>query len=321
MKKIITIVSGDPNSIGYEILAKTWKRLKREKRNNIVLIGSYLLIKKQLEKLKIRIPLYKINSFDEMLSSKKLKVLDVPIKFKNPFKVKKENIKKYILKCIEIGHNLSCDGKIAGFINLPINKEIIFKNKNFGMTEYLAQKNKVKNTEVMMIYNKNFAVVPITTHVSIKDVTKKINTKIIINKVLSLNKNYLKYFRRKPKIAILGLNPHNSEGKKNSIENKIIKPAKEFLTKKKINITGPFPADTVFINNKINYDVIIGMYHDQVLAPFKAINGFDAINITLGLKYIRISPDHGVGENIIGMNQANSSSLLLSIKYLNKLVK
>ena len=182
MKKIITIVSGDPNSIGYEILAKTWKRLKREKRNNIVLIGSYLLIKKQLEKLKIRIPLYKINSFDEMLSSKELKVLDVPIKFTNPFKVKKENIKKYILKCIEIGHNLSCDGKIAGFINLPINKEIIFKNKNFGMTEYLAQKIKTNNTEVMMIYNKNFSVVPVTTHINIKDVSKTLNKSLIEKK-------------------------------------------------------------------------------------------------------------------------------------------
>ena len=319
MKKIITIVSGEPNSIGYEILAKTWKRLKREKRNNIVLIGSYLLIKKQLEKLKIRIPLYKINSFDEMLSSKKLKVLDVPIKFKNPFKVKKENIKKYILKCIEIGHNLSCDGKIAGFINLPINKEIIFKNKNFGMTEYLAQKIKTNNTEVMMIYNKNFSVVPVTTHINIKDVSKTLNKSLIEKKIKTTNSFYKKIYNRKPIIAVLGLNPHNDELRKKSEEKTIILPVIKKLKKDNFNIIGPFPADTIFLNKgKYKYDVIFGMYHDQVLAPFKSIYKYDAINITLGLKYMRISPDHGTGYDIIGQGKANPLSLIKAIEFFKK---
>ena len=308
MSKYIPIVFGEPKSINSEIIVKAWKKSGKLKKK-IFVIGNYLIFRNQLKKYTIKIKLNKIKKFEDINNKKdSLNIIDIP------------NGNRFVLNCIDYAHKLSITNKIKGWINAPINKKI-FKFKYLGLTEYLAFKNKLSNSEVMMIYNKNFAVVPITTHISIKDVTKKINTKIIINKVLSLNKNYLKYFRRKPKIAILGLNPHNSEGKKKSIENKIIKPAKEFLTKKKINISGPFPADTVFINNKINYDVIIGMYHDQVLAPFKAINGFDAINITLGLKYIRISPDHGVAENIIGMNQANSSSLLLSIKYLNKLVK
>ena len=318
MKKIITIVSGDPNSIGYEILAKTWKKFKREK-NNVVLIGSYLLIKKQLERLKIRIPLYKINSFDEMLSLKKLNVLDVPIKFTNPFKVKKENIKKYILKCIDIGHNLSCDGKISGFINLPINKEIIFKNKNFGMTEYLAQKNKVNNTEVMMIYNNNFSVVPITTHINIKDVSKILNKSLIEKKIKTTNSFFKKIYNRKPIIAVLGLNPHNNELRKKSEEKTIILPVIKKLKKHNFNIIGPFPADTIFFNkDKYKYDVIFGMYHDQVLAPFKSIYKFDAINITLGLKYMRISPDHGTGHDIIGQGKANPLSLIKAIEFFKK---
>lgn len=318
MKKIITIVSGDPNSIGYEILAKTWKKLKREK-NNIVLIGNYLLIKKQLEKLQIRIPLYKINSFDKIFLSKKLKVLDVPIKFTNPFKVKKENIKKYILKCIDTAHYLALNGKINGFINLPINKEIIFKNKNFGMTEYLAEKNKTNNTEVMMIYNKNFSIVPVTTHINIKDISKILNKSLIEKKIKTTNIYLKKIYNRKPTIAVLGLNPHNNELRNRSEEKTIILPVIKKLKKNNYNIIGPFPADTIFLNkDKYKYDVVIGMYHDQVLAPFKSIYKYDAINITLGLKYIRISPDHGTGYDIVGQGKANPLSLIKAIEFFKK---
>ena len=87
-----------------------------------------------------------------------------------------------------------------------------------------------------------------------------------------------------------------------------------------INIRGPYPADTAFSNQKkLKYDLIIGMYHDQVLAPFKALFGYDAINITLGLKYLRISPDHGTAKDIIGLNKANPESLLSAINFLNKI--
>ena len=221
MSKYIPIVFGEPKSINSEIIVKAWKKSGKLK-TKIFVIGNYLIFKNQLKKYKIKIKLNKINKFEDINNKKdSLNIIDIP------------NGNRFVLNCIDYAHKLSITNKIKGWINAPINKKI-FKFKYLGLTEYLAFKNKLSNSEVMMIYNKNFAVVPITTHVSIKDVTKKINTKIIINKVLSLNKNYLKYFRRKPKIAILGLNPHNSEGKKNSIENKIIKPAKEFLTKKKL---------------------------------------------------------------------------------------
>ena len=101
-------------------------------------------------------------------------------------------------------------------------------------------------------------------------------------------------------------------------EKMIVVPAVETLLKKKIKIFGPYAADTLFIKNNIKkFDVIIGMYHDQVLAPFKALYNFSAINITLGLPYIRISPDHGVAENITGKRIANPNSLIESIKFFN----
>ena len=98
---------------------------------------------------------------------------------------------------------------------------------------------------------------------------------------------------------------------------KIIIPAIKKLRNKNINIKGPVAADTIFINDYKNYDVVIGIYHDQVLAPFKALFKFDAINLTLGLKYIRVSPDHGVAKNLIMKKKSNSLSLINCIKYIH----
>ena len=127
----------------------------------------------------------------------------------------------------------------------------------------------------------------------------------------------LKLLKRKPRIAILGLNPHNDEFRSASEEKKIILPAIKKLKKNKYNVMGPFSADTIFLNKKkYRYDVIVGMYHDQVLAPFKAVYGFDAINVTLGLKYIRVSPDHGIAKDIVGSNKANPLSLIKAIEFI-----
>ena len=105
-------------------------------------------------------------------------------------------------------------------------------------------------------------------------------------------------FKRRPKFCVLGLNPHNAEFRGNS-EEKIILPAVKKLNKLGINVKGPLSADNIFIKDFINYDVIVGMYHDQVLTPFKTLFKFDAINITVGLKYLRTSPDHGTAINMI----------------------
>ena len=187
------------------------------------------------------------------------------------------------------------------------------------MTEYLSKKNKTENKEVMLIHNKELSVVPLTTHIKIQDVTNKITFNLIKSKILSLDKYYSRLFKNKPRIALLGLNPHNSDNKSESIENKIIKPAIIKLKRLKVDINGPFPADTAFNKqNLISYDVIVGMYHDQVLGPFKAVYGYDAINITLGLKYLRLSPDHGTAEDIVGLNIANPKSLFSAVNFLNK---
>ena len=172
----------------------------------------------------------------------------------------------------------------------------------------------------MLIHGQKLSVTPLTTHIEIKKVTSKITFNLIKTKIITLNKFYFKLFKKKPRIGVLGLNPHNSENKHNSIENKVIKPVIIKLKKLKIDIKGPFPTDTAFNKRNVrNFDVIVGMYHDQVLGPFKALYGYDAINLTLGLKYLRLSPDHGTAQDIIGLNKANPQSLISAINFLNKI--
>ena len=153
---------------------------------------------------------------------------------------------------------------------------------------------------------------------TIKISYQKINKKIISEKVFLIDSFYKKNFNIKPKIAVLGLNPHCESIHKYNEDEKIIKPCVKSLNKK-YNVSGPYSADTIFLkDNRKKFDVIVGMYHDQVLTPLKTLFEYDAINITLGLPFIRISPDHGPNEKMLGKNLSNPLSLLKAIKFLDK---
>ncbi len=320
MKNKIIIVTGDPNSINSELIFKTWNKLNKSLRKKICLIGNYTLIEEQFKKIKCPIKLKKINDINENINHKNLKIINIDLSYKNPFNVSQKLASKYVLKSLHLAHKLSLNENITGFINCPINKNLL-PNKN-GVTEFLASKCKItNNSEVMLINNKNISVSPVTTHIDVDKISKKIKPLLIKNKINTINNWFIKFFKKKPKIAVLGLNPHNSEFRKNSKEIKVIKPTIEFLKKNGINLKGPLVADTIFIEDYKNYDVIVGMYHDQVLAPFKSLFKFNAINITLGLKYLRLSPDHGVATNIIQKNKANADSLLRCIHFINKFKK
>ena len=171
----------------------------------------------------------------------------------------------------------------------------------------------------MLIYNSKLSVSPITTHLPLKYVSKHISQKKIITNVLGISKFYKSNLKKNPKFAILGLNPHCETVDKFSEEIKIINPAIKKLKIKGVNINGPFPADTFFLEkNLIKYDVVIGMYHDQVLTPIKTLFKFDAINITIGLPFIRISPDHGPNTNMQGKNKSKSDSLKAAMNFIKK---
>ena len=206
---------------------------------------------------------------------------------------------------------------IKKFINGPISKKKFLNKKFLGLTEYISKSFSKKKT-FMLIYNKILSVCPLTTHLPIKLVTKEINKKNISDKVYLINNFYVKKFGYKPKIGILGLNPHCESIHNFDEDEKIIKPTIRYL-KKKYNVSGPYSADTIFLkNNRKNFNVILGMYHDQVLTPLKTLFEYDAINITLGLPFDRITPDHGPNEKMLGKNISNPLSLLKAIKFLEK---
>ena len=287
--KPILIVAGEPNSIFNEILIKSLK--KKKIKSPIILIVSIKVFKLQMKKLKLNYP-YQIFKNEDIngkkIDNKKLNIIDVDYNTKNAFEKISSRSNRYIEECFKIALKLIKLGYTDKFINGPISKKHFLKNKFLGITEYLARKTKTKKY-AMLIYNKELSVCPITTHLPIKYVAKKISKKLIIEKVLLINNFYIKHFNFKPKIAVTGINPH-CESVSNFDEDKnIVEPAIKFL-KRKADVTGPMAADTAFLRkNRKKFDLIFGMYHDQVLTPIKTLYEYNATNITIGLPFLRLS--------------------------------
>ncbi len=203
-------------------------------------------------------------------------------------------------------------------INGPISKKTFLSGKFNGITEFLAKQTNSKDP-VMLIYNKALSVSPLTTHIPISKVAKNVKKRNIIVKIKKIDNFYKKVLKITPKIAVTGLNPHCESFDKENKEKKEIIPAIEYLKKLKIKVKGPYSSDTIFLKeNTKKFDVIFGMYHDQVLGPMKTLFGFNAINITLGLPFIRVSPDHGPNVQMLGKNKSSSKSLEESIRFLEK---
>jgi 4-hydroxy-L-threonine phosphate dehydrogenase PdxA len=171
----------------------------------------------------------------------------------------------------------------------------------------------------MLIYNNKLSVCPLTTHLPLKLVPKKITKLLIQDKLKIINDFYIKKLGFKPKIGVTGLNPHCESVLKFNEDDKIISPAIEFAKKNRISVSGPYPADTIFLKqNRKKFNVILGMYHDQVLTPLKTLYEYDAINITMGLPFLRVSPDHGPNEKMVNKNLSNPISLFKALEFLDK---
>ena len=314
----IIIVAGEPNSIFFEIFFKVMKNNKFK--SPIILIGSKNLLQKNIKFFKSKINVNEIEySKEDLLKTNltKINLINIEYDQKKIFEKISTKSNRYIRDSFKIAIEILNNGITNKFINGPISKKYFLKRKYLGITEYLAKKVGSKDV-AMIIYNKLLSVSPLTTHLPIKHITKKINKTNILGKVRLINSFWEQRFKVKPRIAITGLNPHCESIDRYNEDEKIIKPAVKILQKNKFNILGPYPADTLFLkNNRKNFDIIIGMYHDQVLTPSKTLFEYDAINITLGLPFIRVSPDHGPNEKMLGMNKSNSLSLLRSIQFLD----
>ena len=316
--KPILIVPGEPNSVFFEIF---FKALKKKFKSPIVIVGSINILNYYMKIHKIKIKINKLNpkNYKNLRPIKNsINLIDVEYKLPMNFKTNISKSQIYLEKCFKESFRLIKIGFTNKFINGPISKEKFLKKKYLGLTEYISDKFKSKKN-AMLIYNPKLSVCPLTTHLPLKLVTKKITKKKIYEKVFLINDFYKQNFNIKPKIGVLGLNPHCESISKFNEDKELIKPTIEILKKLNYKISGPFPADTCFLKqNRDKFDVIIGMYHDQVLTPMKTIFEYDAINITLGLPFIRISPDHGPNEKMIGKNKSNPLSLIKAISFLDR---
>ncbi len=316
--KYILIVLGEPYSTFSEIIGKYFIKEKTFK-EKIILIGNINLLNKQLKKLNYFLKLNEIKNLNEAKNNS-INIINVKFNHKKVFSNISSKSNIYIKEAFDTSLKiLKNKHKECILINGPISKKTFLNKKYLGMTEYLAKKTKVNN-EIMLIYNEQLSVSPLTTHIPIKHVSNKISKQKIKKNIEKINYFYEKIFKKKVKIAVLGLNPHCETTDKFSEEEKIISPAIKSLKNKGLNIKGPFSADTFFLRENIKkYDVVIGMYHDQVLTPLKTLYNFNAINITLGLPFIRISPDHGPNSNMLGKNKSDPSSFFYAMNFIKRI--
>lgn len=317
--KPILLVAGEPKGIFIEIFFKSIKNIKYK--SPLILICSKKNLEKQIKKFKFNKKIRVLNKKDIKtlkIDNKKINLIDVNCKTANSQKLKIKFQNEYISECFDIAFKIIKSGFTYKFINGPINKKKFLNKEFLGITEYIASKFKVKETG-MLIYNNEISVCPLTTHLPLKLVSKKISKKLIENRIKMIDNFFKRKLKLIPKIGVTGLNPHCESINKFNEDEKIVAPAIKSFINKKIEVKGPYSADTIFLKaNRDKFNIILGMYHDQVLTPLKTLFEYNAINITMGLPFLRVSPDHGPNEKMFGQNKSNPQSLIQALKFLDK---
>ena len=316
--KPIILVAGEPNSIFLEIFFKAIKYKVYKSPLILICCKKILLNQMKRSKFKKKLNILNLHKLKEYkLDNKSINLINIECqKLNKDLNVNLTN--RYLTSSFELALKLIKDKFTNKLINGPINKKSFLNKKFLGITEYISSKCKTKKTG-MLIYNKNLSVCPLTTHLPIKLVAKNITKKIIEQKIELIDNFFKNILRYNPKIAVTGMNPHCESILKFNEDDKIVYNAINSQKKKGINVKGPFPADTVFLKkNREKFNVILGMYHDQVLAPIKTLFEFDAFNITMGLPFLRVTPDHGPNQKMVGKNISNPISLIKAINFLDR---
>lgn len=299
------ITMGDPSGIGPEVIAKALKKAQIRALADFVVVGDLWVFRKSHQLSAI---------------SAQLDFVDLKNVSKKEFafgKVRAEYGKaavEYLDKALE----LIKDKKIDCLVTGPVNKKSInLAGFDFtGQTEYIAQAFGVKDA-LMMLLNKKLRVVLLTRHIPLKEVAKNLSREKIARTILNTASGLRTFLAiRNPQIAVCGLNPHASDnGVIGDEERELIMPAIKKAKLKGVKVCGPFPADTIFQKAlKGQWDCLVCMYHDQGLIPLKLSGFSSAVNVTLGLPFVRTSPGHGTAFDIVRKNIADPASLIEAVK-------
>lgn len=320
MKPVIAITLGDFNGIGPELALKAAANKSVQKKCTPLLVGPLRVFEHTANQYKIKLKFERATLASlQNLSSNTTPVVDVAdgigadIQYGNPTKASGRSAGIALEKAVE----LCLQNKVAAMVTAPVSKEALNSaGYNFpGQTEMIALLSRSQSV-VMLLVADTMRVGLITIHTGLKNVTGQISKEKIVEKISIIHESLKNDFRlKKPKLAVLALNPHCGEnGLIGTEENEIIIPAIAESQAAGILAEGPFPADAFFGRHSYkNFDAIVAMYHDQGLIPIKMNSFGKGVNFSAGLKIIRTSPDHGTAYDIAGKNKANCSSMLEAI--------
>ncbi len=324
IKPIIGITMGDAAGIGPEIICKMFLRKSYRNFCDFIIIGDKYLFDKTIQHYKYNINTEEVDKPEDIYLLKNNVIGIIPIDEKLRIKdfklgVPEKNVGVAALKSVDKALQIAKLKKIDAVVTAPLNKEVVAlsRKKFMGHTEYIAAKLKVTNFNMMMVSSK-IKITLVTTHLALKDIAKQITKEKVTNAINNTFHTMLSLGYRKPKIAVLSLNPHASDGGLfGNEEQKCIIPAIRELKKKSIYSEGPFVPDAFFVKYSKYpvYDAIIAMYHDQALIPFKMLSFGSGINVTIGLPLIKTSVDHGTAYDIAGQNLAYDRSLFEALKF------
>ncbi|MEW6468694.1 MAG: 4-hydroxythreonine-4-phosphate dehydrogenase PdxA [Bacteroidota bacterium] len=310
----IGISQGDINGIGLEVILKTFSDPAMLDICQPVLFSSGKTVSFHRKALNMEEVPYQIVRDLDQLVPKKLNVMNLyDEEVQMEIGKSTPNGGKYALRSLEAACDAVQNGKVDVLVTAPINKHNIQSDvfRFAGHTDYLQMRFGAGKSALMLMCSENMRVGVVTGHIPLGQVASAISTEKIIQKVQALAKTLQEDFRiRKPKIAVLGLNPHAGDsGTIGNEEQQVILPAINRMKEEDMMVFGPYPADGFFGSSTYaKFDAVLAMYHDQGLVPFKALSFSDGVNFTAGLSIIRTSPDHGTAYDIAGQNQANPSS-------------
>lgn len=322
----LAVSLGDPSGIGPDTLLNAWTNRKAYDLPKFFVAGDVEFLKRRAKLLNLDV---KFNDYQKLgIQEETLAVLDLqqPLigKAGSPDTSDASGTIKAIDSCVK----LTMAGKAAGVVTCPINKHVLYKAgfNQPGHTEYLAELGSKHTGEaikpVMMLAGPELRTVPVTIHIALNEVPNQLSKELIVETAtITAHDLKTKFGIKNPRLAISGLNPHAGEnGSMGHEDAQIIEPAIAHLKSQGINAWGPLPADTMFHKRaRETYDVAICMYHDQALIPAKTLGFDDAVNVTLGLPFIRTSPDHGTAYDIAGSGKANPSSLIAAMKMAHEM--
>ena len=319
----LAITMGDPSGIGPEIILKS---IIETRLNNFVIFGDSLVFDSLIKSLGLPLTINKISELSEAVFEEDYINLFETSKLNHlPHygKISKECGKASfdaIMKSIE----LAKQGKVSGIVTAPISKKALnLAHINYpGHTEILAGYSNNKAVS-MMLLNKHIKTVLVTLHCSMKQALDRITIQNELDAIINADLGCKLFGIEKPVIAVAALNPHAGEnGLFGNEEKNIIEPAIKLAQDMGINAIGPFPGDTVFMNAKNGkYDIVVSQYHDQGLIPIKYEGIDEGVNVTIGIDFLRTSPDHGTAFDIAGKNIASAKSFINSIHTIKALQK